>query len=195
MKVQAALTPSLLLILCFIVFSAGLQLGAPNFIYLKSMMLSEPWRWWTAHWVHVGWRHYALNMLAFILLVFIFPHVRVKTLVLCLLVLPVLVSAGIYFLMPGISAYAGLSGILHGIFVLAAIESLFVVKERKFALLVLAVVVLKVVWEKIFGSESAELIQAPVLVEAHQLGLLSGLLVAGMQYIYCQTKHYTKNKT
>lgn len=167
------------LILLIGVVSAALQLNMDAFVYQRELMWSEPWRWWTAHGVHVGWRHYGLNMLAFLCLPLLFPHVQRRTVVVSLLVLPPLLSAGLYWLLPYVQAYAGLSGILHGIFVLVAIEGLLIKPERKFAMLVLACIALKIGFEKWLGySETAQLIHAPVLIESHQIGVVTGVLVA-----------------
>lgn len=181
---------TLLFLIACVIFSAALQLGMPHFIYNRSDMLSEPWRWWTASWVHVGWRHYMLNMLAFVLIVFIFPHANIKSLSYCLAVFSPLLALALYMLMPNIYAYAGLSGILHGIYAYIALQSLMIAKERKFALLVLVCIVLKISWEKINGySETAQLIQAPVLIESHQIGLLIGLLAGLVFYL----RHFIKD--
>lgn len=167
-----------------VIFSAILQLGMSHFIYNRVDMLSEPWRWWTANWVHVGWRHYLLNMVAFVLIVFVFPHVNFKSLTLCLLVFSPILTVTLYVLMPDIYAYAGLSGILHGIYAYVALQSLSIVQERKFALLVLICIVLKVSWEEWHGyAETAQLIQAPVLIESHQIGLAIGVLAAVFFYV------------
>lgn len=167
-----------------------LQLDMNTFIYQRDLMTGEPWRWWTAHWVHVGWRHYALNMLAFLSLPFIFPQLQRQTLLLGLLVLPPLLSAGLYELLPAVQAYAGLSGILHGIFVVAAIESLFIQRERNFAILVLVCFALKIGVEKWMGySETAQLIQAPVLIESHQIGVLTGIIFILLKTVICYLKH------
>ena len=183
--------PSLLPIILGIGLVCGLlQLDMNTFIYQRDLMTGEPWRWWTAHWVHVGWRHYALNMLAFLSLPFIFPQLQRQTLLLGLLVLPPLLSAGLYELLPAVQAYAGLSGILHGIFVVAAIESLFIQRERKFAILVLVCVALKIGFEKWMGySETAQLIQAPVLIESHQIGVLTGIIFILLKTVICYLKH------
>ncbi|WP_034280646.1 rhombosortase [Alkanindiges illinoisensis] len=184
-------TLSLLSIILGVGLACGLlQLDMNTFIYQRDLMTSEPWRWWTAHWVHVGWRHYALNMLAFLSLPFIFPQLQRQTLLLGLLVLPPLLSAGLYGLLPAVQAYAGLSGILHGIFVVAAIESLFIQRERKFAILVLVCIALKISFEKWMGySETAQLIQAPVLIESHQIGVLTGIIFILLKTVICYLKH------
>ncbi|TEU29256.1 rhombosortase [Alkanindiges illinoisensis] len=183
--------PSLLPIILGIGLVCGLlQLDMNTFIYQRDVMTGEPWRWWTAHWVHVGWRHYALNMLAFLSLPFIFPQLQRQTLLLGLLVLPPLLSAGLYELLPAVQAYAGLSGILHGIFVVAAIESLFIQRERKFAILVLVCIALKIGVEKWMGySETAQFIQAPVLIESHQIGVLTGIIFILLKTVICYLKH------
>lgn len=183
--------PSLLPIILGIGLVCGLlQLDMNTFIYQRDLMTGEPWRWWTAHWVHVGWRHYALNMLAFLSLPFIFPQLQRQTLLLGLLVLPPLLSAGLYELLPAVQAYAGLSGILHGIFVVAAIESLFIQRERNFAILVLVCFALKIGVEKWMGySETAQLIQAPVLIESHQIGVLTGIIFILLKTVICYLKH------
>ena len=183
--------PSLLPIILGIGLVCGLlQLDMNTFIYQRDLMTGEPWRWWTAHWVHVGWRHYALNMLAFLSLPFIFPQLQRQTLLLGLLVLPPLLSAGLYELLPAVQAYAGLSGILHGIFVVAAIESLFIQRERKFAILVLVCIALKIGVEKWMGySETAHFIQAPVLIESHQIGVLTGIIFILLKTVICYLKH------
>lgn len=183
--------PSLLPIILGIGLVCGLlQLDMNTFIYQRDLMTGEPWRWWTAHWVHVGWRHYALNMLAFLSLPFIFPQLQRQTLLLGLLVLPPLLSAGLYELLPAVQAYAGLSGILHGIFVVAAIESLFIQRERNFAILVLVCFALKIGVEKWMGySETAQFIQAPVLIESHQIGVLTGIIFILLKTVICYLKH------
>lgn len=174
MKDQTLVKKVLFIAICLSI-SACLQVFQHIFIYWKPSFYSEVWRWWTAHWVHVGWIHYLLNMVAFVCLPFIFPYVKTRFLVILLLVLPPLVSLSFYYGFPDIEAYAGLSGILHGIYVAVAIYFLKFVKERKFALLVLVLACAKILWENLFGSlETSQFIGSPVLVEAHLLGSFWG---------------------
>ena len=168
----------LFLAICISV-SASLQVFQQSFIYRSEFGLSELWRWWTAHWVHVGWMHFVLNMLAFLCLPFIFPQIDKRFLVALLLSLPPLISTGFHFLFPDVEAYAGLSGVLHGLYIACAVYGLQFKKERKFALLVIVLVMAKISWENIFGStQTAELIGSPVLVEAHLLGTIFGVFGA-----------------
>ena len=160
-------------------FSACLQVFSDAFIYWQADLLHQFWRLWTAHWVHVGWIHYVLNMLAFACLPFIFPRVKVWHFVALLLLLPPLISLSFYYGFPEIEAYAGLSGVLHGAY--AAVASVYVLdkKERNFAALVLFLLLAKLIWENTMGSVgTAELIGSPVLVEAHLLGVIWGVVIA-----------------
>ena len=63
-----------------IIFFAILQIFKDHLIYRHDLFFSQPWRWWTAHWVHVGWTHYLLNVLAFACLPFLFPYIHKKNL-------------------------------------------------------------------------------------------------------------------
>ena len=159
--------------------SACLQVFSDHFIYWDTSLLHEFWRLWTAHWVHVGWVHYFLNMLAFACLPFIFPRVRVWHFVLLLLFLSPLISLSFYYFLPDIEAYAGLSGVLHGAYVAIAIVHLRYGEERGFAGLVLGLILAKLIWENTMGSSStAEMIGSPTLVEAHLLGVIWGAILA-----------------
>jgi membrane associated rhomboid family serine protease len=98
-----------IILIAFVVsISACLQIFKDQFIYWRVDIFPEIWRLWTAHWVHVGWIHFALNMLAFMCLPFIFPRARVWHFVALLLILPPLISLSFYYFLADIEAYAGL---------------------------------------------------------------------------------------
>lgn len=161
--------------------SASLQIFQEKFIYWRFSLFSEIWRWWTGHWVHVGWIHFILNMLAFICLPFIFPMIRKRFLVFLLFVLPLFISICFYVFFPDVQAYAGLSGVLHGLYMACALVCLQFRKERKFSILVIVLVSGKIVWENIFGSlQTASLIGSSVLIEAHLMGMCVGMLISGV---------------
>lgn len=177
--------------------SASFQVFQQLFIYWRFSFFEEIWRWWTAHWVHVGWIHYFLNMIAFACLPFIFPYVKTRFLVILLLLLPPLISLSFYYYFINIEAYAGFSGVLHGIYIAVAIYFLKFKTERKFSLLVIVLISAKIVWENIFGSlEVSQLIGSPVLLEAHLLGLIWGISIVliYMGYEYLITKSLNTNQ-
>ena len=169
---------------------ACLQFFPEAFIYLRKDLLTEFWRLWTAHWVHVSWIHYFLNMLAFICLPFIFPRASVWHFSALLLVLPPLISLSFYYFLPDIEAYAGLSGVLHGAYTAIACVHLMYKRERNFAAVVLFLILSKLFWENTVGSMgTAQLIGSPVLVEAHLLGVIWGV---GIAAVYLLVDHYSE---
>ena len=59
-------------------------------------------------------------------------------------------------------------------------------RERSFAALVLLLILAKLVWENTVGSTgTAELIGSPVLVEAHLLGVIWGMVIAVFYVLGC----------
>lgn len=169
--------------------SACLQVYADYFIYWRDLVFREPWRLWSAHWVHVGWIHYLLNMLAFSCLPFIFPYIRIRNFFFLLIVLAPLISLSFYYILPSVEAYAGLSGVLHGLYVAGAVIYSQYKRERKFALLVFSLILAKLLWENTIGQQgTAELIGSPVLVEAHLLGVFWGTILALIALVYRRRK-------
>lgn len=184
MKDQALVKKILFIAICMS-FSACLQVFQTYFIYWHPIFFEDIWRWWTAHWVHVGWIHYALNMLAFACLPFIFPHFKNRYAISLLILLPPLISLSFYFSIPQVEAYAGLSGVLHGLYGAAAIYFLQFNSERKFALLVISLALAKILWENFMGSlQTSQLIGSPVLIEAHWIGLVWGIILALCYMLY-----------
>ena len=182
MKTQF-LIPKIVFLAVFVSICASLQVFKDYFIYWHDDLSHDFWRLWTAHWVHVGWIHFLLNMLAFACLPFIFPHARNWHLIALLCILPPFISLIFYFYMPYIEAYAGLSGVLHGLYTAVGFVYLQYVNERKFALLVLTLIAAKLFWENTIGQTgTAQLIGSPVLTEAHWLGALGGLC-CGLGYL------------
>jgi len=156
------------------------QLFFTQTIYNRHVFFTEPWRWWTAHWVHLGVWHWVLNAVALSLLPEIFFHASRRLFILLWFTLPPLLSLLLYFFQPTLVLYAGLSGVLHGIYLaiaLNAIQSHYAAERRMGCVVVLGVCA-KVGWEAYSGSsQTAELIGAPVVLHAHLYGAVLGGLI------------------
>lgn len=171
--------------------AACLQIYQIHFIFWREDFWSEIWRWWTGHWVHVGWMHLLLNLLAFVCLPFIFPEIKNRFFIILMVLLPPAISLSFYYFYLDIVAYAGFSGVLHGLYAAFALSALQYPKERKFGLLVLVLIVGKIVWEIMMGSlGTSAIIGSPVLIEAHYLGVLWGTIfcLIYMAYVYFDLK-------
>ena len=169
---------------------ALLQFYAENFIYIDSVLMQQPWRLLTAHWVHVGWAHYALNMMALLCLPLVLPHFQIRWLLLTIFILPIPLSLMFYGLYPDVQAYAGFSGVLHGLYTVAAIKCFAIAKERKFCMVILFGIALKLCWEATVGPSSvtAAWIGSAVMVEAHAWGVFMGVCLVLVAWILQQFK-------
>lgn len=138
----------------------------------------EWWRLLTGNLVHLGWWHLFLNEVGLLVLVLLCPErlswgVWLRRLVLIGLGM----SAGLYFFVPSTGWYVGMSGVIHGLFVLGLGRQI-VDRRDLIAAGCLAYLVGKIAWEMIVGvpvsDESA--IGGKVLVESHLYGSLSALI-------------------
>jgi rhomboid family GlyGly-CTERM serine protease len=89
-----------------------------------------------------------------------------------------LTSAGLLLFNPQLQWYVGLSGVLHGLFIVGSIYD--IKSGRLDANLLLLAVCLKLVWEQVAGplpgSESTA--GGNVIVDAHLYGAVSGAIIA-----------------
>jgi len=138
----------------------------------------EGWRLLTGNLVHLGWWHLFLNEMGLLVLVLLCPEPLAWSVWLRRVVLIGLgMGAGLYFFVPTTEWYVGMSGVIHGLFVLGLGRQ--VVERRDLiAAGCLAYLVGKIAWEMIAGvpvsDESA--IGGKVLVESHLYGSLSALI-------------------
>lgn len=142
----------------------------------------EVWRLFSAHFVHLSPTHMFGNLLAVCLLAYIAGgSLNNISGVLLLLWCMLAVGLGLYFFADHLHRYVGLSGVLHGLLLVAPFVSKFY--SRKIALIFLLVIVFKVIWEQSgFYDDMAlvETIGGRVETRAHLLGLLAGLMYLGL---------------
>ncbi len=171
--------PVVVLILLMLVF----QLVGPELLRYQTVLIHQHqwWRFLSGHWVHANWVHFALNMAGFMLCVALTePGWKLLQWLWRIIALSVGISAAFWWLQPQIGWYVGFSGVLFGVYVLAAIHSW--PQQRLMSSLLLAVVVLKIIldsWSSV-KITSTDLIGVPVLVEAHLYGVITALVIALM---------------
>ncbi|SHG01064.1 rhomboid family GlyGly-CTERM serine protease [Vibrio gazogenes DSM 21264] len=121
-----------------------------------------------------------MNLIALWLITFIFrPSARI--LWQQILLLGVFIGIGLFW--TELYFYVGLSGILHGLFASFALSE--ALQGRKSSWLLVVGVCSKVFWEQYFGASETTraLIEAPVAIQAHLLGLVGGLLLGFSTHI------------
>ena len=140
----------------------------------------EAGQWWrivTGNLTHTNVPHLAMNLAALAALTLLHRHYyRVRSLV--MLMWCMMVAIGIAMFWSPFSWYAGLSGVLHGLFVWGVIRDI----QNKVPLgwVMLVGVIAKLAYEAYSGGDSmtAQLIDAGVAYQAHLAGSAVGLLFA-----------------
>lgn len=137
----------------------------------------EWWRWVSGNFVHLGWYHWVLNMLGIVVLVLLCPE-RLSPLVWTrrVLLLSVGMSAGLYIFVPSLRSYVGMSGVIHGLFVLGLMPQ--VMKKDLIALGCVLYLVGKILYELYAGApvSDEQAIGGSVVVESHFFGSLSAFI-------------------
>lgn len=133
------------------------------------------WRILTGNLTHTNFPHLAMNLAGLWVISFIFKPSATSLL---LLLLVVSLSVGALNFLSSMTGYVGLSGALHGLFAYLALQE--TLQGRKSSAWLVAGVIAKVSWELAMGASAStsQLIAAPVAIESHLYGALSGLVLA-----------------
>ena len=138
----------------------------------------EYWRLLSAHLLHTNEWHLLLNMLGLILLWLLHgDYANTKNLLIQTSVLALCISICLYFFTPKLNAYVGMSGVLHGLFVIGAMIDILLRKKTGYLLLI--GIAIKVIDEQISPPDSdlQALIEANVVIDAHLYGVIFGIIV------------------
>jgi rhomboid family GlyGly-CTERM serine protease len=176
--ISTRLILSLLLFIALFAIAQLLQQTGIDLRLLSTTLDDHAWyRLVTGHLVHTNWPHMIMNSSALLITLLLFPvYSKAWLLGTCVLWNALFISFGILLLFPQIGWYAGFSGVIHGLLMTGALLSL----REPIARILVVLLVAKVGWEIWSGGESVstELIDAPVIYEAHLLGLLAAALAA-----------------
>jgi len=171
-----------------VILSTLLMLGGPHLTqilrYDRAAVAAGEWyRLLSGNLVHLGWWHLLFNGLSLVLLVLLCPEVlswgewlrRVA-----------LIGSGmslcLYFFVPGLQNYVGLSGLVYGLFVLGLGRQ--ALRRDEIGIACLVFLAARIGWELVKGAPESEtaLLGGGVVAESHLYGVLCALLYAALAY-------------
>lgn len=143
----------------------------------------EVWRLISGHFCHLGGTHLLFNLAGLWLLSFLLTEALGIWPWLMAFSFSVLgTSVGLWFFLPEVDTYVGLSGALHGLIVAGAIWDMRNLLASN--VLLLAGVAAKLIWEHspYYSNEMSTLVGGRVLVDSHLSGAVSGVVVTLLVY-------------
>ena len=129
----------------------------------------------TGHAVHLGWSHFVLNLLGLLLVWYLVGRAfRLWQWLLIVAASICVIDLGFWTLLPALSWYVGLSGLLHGLFAAGIVG--FWPARRTEALIFGFALVAKLVYESFAGPlpGSVDAAGGAVITEAHLFGAIGG---------------------
>lgn len=145
----------------------------------------EYWRLLTGNLVHLGWRHLALNVGALLIGIWVFYPARTPIAwAIAQIVCSIASSVGLYLFSPAIMWCVGMSGALHGLLMIGAIDWIRKGDPMGWAMLVFWSG--KLAWEQSRGPMpfSTEALGSAVVTDAHLWGAVGGLLYVAGEFAY-----------
>lgn len=149
-------------------------IGPESLRFERGLTAHQPWRLLSAHLVHLAWSHLALNLVALALTWVLFGR-RLPASSWTLAAMLCALAVGLGLELGTVTWYVGLSGVLHGLFVLGAAVGLRA--EPAVSSLLLAGLAIKLVWEQLAGASPGmeHLVGGRIVVDAHLYGALAGI--------------------
>lgn len=179
-SVQSSLRPYLVPLALATAIVASEMVGASARTWLAydraALAAGQVWRLFTAGLVHLGAYHAALNLLGLAAMLVLCPERPTSVEWLRrLALLSFGTSAGLYWFSPQVQTYVGLSGVLHGLFLLGLWP--MVQRRDPIATGCLLYLVGKLAWEIFAGAplSDEQAIGGPVVTGSHLFGTLAGL--------------------
>ena len=176
---RAWLLPAAIAVVALLLLLAGEPASEIFRFDRAAIAAGEVWRLLTGHFVHLGPSHALLNIAGLLLVWFLVgQELGNSTWLLVLGASIAAVDVGLWFFVPTLNWYVGLSGLLHGLLT-AGVVAAFAERRLEAAIIVLVVagkILIEQTTGPLPGSESTS--GGKVVVDAHLYGAIGGVLVA-----------------
>lgn len=167
-------------VIAFVVTFIGL-FGSDVILWLRfdrnAILSGEIWRLFTGHLAHLSWPHLLMNLLGLALVWGLFDrHLPAKRWLHAIIFSAFGTSLFLLVIDAHLRWYVGLSGVLHGMFMLGCMYDLKT--GRWDAKLMLLLIIAKLLWEQLIGPlpGSETTAGGNVVVDAHLFGALMGVI-------------------
>jgi len=163
-----------LLFLCFLIQFLHLE---PVFRFDRQLIeQGQIWRLISGHLSHLNWTHFSLNMLGIgIVAIFFAGYQSPRYWIMAILFIALTSSIGM-LLDHQLDRYVGFSGVLHGLFIIGG--RLEMSRYKLSGVMVLLVLVVKLVWEQLYGAMpgAESMIEGRVALNSHLYGAIAGAI-------------------
>lgn len=146
----------------------GLQ--GPLILEREALQAGQLWRLWSGHLVHVNGAHLVANLLGAVIVVAWSWRQQLLGAILAFFALAAPVLA-LLLMATGATWYAGLSGLLHGAFVVLVMHL-----PVRYAVIGLLAILAKLAWQQWWGGHQVLSDGTPILLASHWLGAMLGLM-------------------
>ncbi|EKE84751.1 rhombosortase [Idiomarina xiamenensis] len=184
MQIKSPFFQLLLATLILVVISLCLQTQAQWFALLDydhAQLWSQPWRFFSAHLLHLNYQHGLLNWLALIMIVLIWQRQLSARRLLNVLLICSVVCCLLVWLVGQPQRFVGLSGILHGLIIFCLLGDTR--QGDKLSVVVLIIIVAKIIAEACgFSVTGNSPLALPNMGQAvwviHASGVIGGIVAS-----------------
>ncbi|MGD8639760.1 MAG: rhombosortase [Gammaproteobacteria bacterium] len=166
--------------IAFVVTFIGL-FGSDMTLWLRfdrnAILSGEVWRIFTGHLAHLSWKHLLMNVLGLALVWALFDRcLSTKRWLHTILYSALGISLMLLVIDSHLRWYVGLSGVLHGMFMVGVLYDLK--SGRWDAKLLLLLIIAKLLYEQLVGPlpGSEKTVGGSVVVDAHLFGAITGII-------------------
>lgn len=179
-------TPYLTILIAIVLVGAYLAFGPMPDQLMFHSETPKFWQWFSAHYVHIGNEHLIWNLIAFAVLGSVIEQHSTNRLGLSLVFGIAFVNVYLFSLYP-MSIYAGLSGVLNSLLVVALYQLYQKPGYQLSAVVSFIASIAKLLYEWVFDVALFSSLAWPSIPEAHFAGLLGGIVLCIIMQIYSQT--------
>ena len=165
-----------ILLICLIAMLLPMHIREQLYFHVPLIKQGEYWRFFTGHFIHYSWTHWASNSIGLLILISIFNNKHSLKWLLPSVFVLITVSSGLLLFSQQLTWYVGFSGILTGLFVYACIAT--ITENKVLSILMLLIVLVYVASQLLRGElvDSSALTIIKTSSYAHAYGLLGGLI-------------------